>query len=68
MPVTDTRHAADATHTPPLRILYVALAYDYGDASRGRSFEHWNFYDSLRMMGHEITYFDYPSIMAKMDG
>ncbi len=66
MPVTDTRHAADATHTPPLRILYVALAYDYGDASRGRSFEHWNFYDSLRMMGHEITYFDYPSIMAKI--
>jgi spore maturation protein CgeB len=66
MPATESRHANASDHTPSLRILYVALAYDYGDRSRGRSFEHWNFYDSLRMMGHDITYFDYPSIMAKI--
>lgn len=49
-----------------LRIVYAALAYDYGDLTRGRSFEHWNFYDSLRRMGHELVYFDYPSLLAKL--
>ncbi|MBT3267498.1 glycosyltransferase [Candidatus Poribacteria bacterium] len=60
---------AAATAAPPtvsLRILYAALAYDYGDVERGRSFEHWNFYDSLRRMGHDVIYFDYPSLMAKL--
>src|SRR3972149_554001 len=42
-----------------MRILYVAMQYDYGNPSQGYSFEHYNFYDSLRGMGHEILYFDF---------
>lgn len=44
-----------------MHILYLAQRYDYGDRSRGLSFEHHNFYESLCAMGHELTYFDYPS-------
>src|SRR3989304_985752 len=42
-----------------MNILYVANEWDYGDPTAGRSFEHYNFYDSLRQMGHRIIYFDY---------
>jgi len=41
-----------------VRILYVGSRYDYGDLSRGLSFEHYNFHDTLVHMGHNITYFD----------
>lgn len=68
--MTATGNGPTQAHTDrdhiTLRIVYVALAYDYGDPARGRSFEHWNFYDSLRQMGHEIIYFDYPSILGKL--
>ena len=39
-------------------ILYVALKYDYGNPALGYSFEHYNFFDSLVRMGHDILYFD----------
>jgi len=39
-------------------ILYAALKHDYGDPSHGYSFEHYNFFDSLNRMGHDILYFD----------
>ena len=42
-----------------MHILYVAHQHDYGDPTRGLSFEHYNFYLSLHAMGHELTYFDY---------
>lgn len=42
-----------------MNILYVAPKFDYGDQSRGFSFEHHNFYDTLRQMGHDIVYFDF---------
>jgi len=42
-----------------MRVLYVAAKYDYGDQSRGLSFEHHNFYDTLIHMGFDILYFDY---------
>lgn len=42
-----------------MHILYVAHQHDYGDPARGLSFEHYNFYLSLRAMGYELTYFDY---------
>ena len=48
-----------------MRILYVAQQYDYGDASRGYSFEHYNFYLSLKAMGHQLTTFDYPTEAAQ---
>jgi len=49
-----------------LKILYLAQRYDYGTPSNGLSFEHFNFYESLRAMGHDLTYFDYPSIVADL--
>ena len=42
-----------------MKILYAGMRYDYGDRSRGLSYEHLNFYDTLLHMGHEIVYFDF---------
>jgi spore maturation protein CgeB len=42
-----------------MHIVYVGMKYDYGKPERGLSFEHYNFYDSLVHMGHDITYFDF---------
>jgi len=42
-----------------MKILYVAAKYDYGDPTRGHSFEHCNFYETLTHMGHNIIYFDF---------
>lgn len=44
-----------------MNILYLALKYDYGDPARGYSFEHFNFYDTLVNVGHQVTYFDFAS-------
>jgi len=41
-----------------MRILYVAMKYDYGDARRGYSFEHHNFFDFFQRSGHDVLYFD----------
>jgi len=46
-------------------ILYVALKHDYGVAEQGLSFEHYNFYDTLVRMGHDILYFDFPGLSAR---
>ena len=48
-----------------MRILYVAMKYDYGKPEQGYSFEHYNFYDSLHHMGHKIIYFDFMTLMQK---
>ncbi|MEW6455192.1 MAG: glycosyltransferase [Acidobacteriota bacterium] len=48
-----------------MRILYVALKYDYGKLEQGYSFEHYNFYHSLLHMGHDILYFDFMTLMQK---
>ncbi len=45
-----------------MRILYVAMKYDYGRPEQGESFEHWNFYDPLVRMGHAIVYFDFVTL------
>jgi spore maturation protein CgeB len=42
-----------------MRILYVAMKYDYGDPGRGYSFEHYNFFDFFRQSGHDVLYFDF---------
>jgi len=47
-----------------MHILYLAQQFDYGDPARGHSFEHYNFYQALCAMGHELTYFDYPGEVA----
>jgi spore maturation protein CgeB len=46
-----------------MRILYVAMKYDYGRPQQGLSFEHYNFYHSLVHMGHDIVYFDFMTLM-----
>jgi spore maturation protein CgeB len=48
-----------------LRILYVAMKYDYGKKEQGYSFEHCNFYESLREMGHSIIYFDFMTLIQQ---
>lgn len=43
-------------------ILYCGLRYDYNNPDQGLSFEHYNFYESLAQMGHELIYFDFGSL------
>jgi spore maturation protein CgeB len=45
-----------------MRILYVAIQYDYGVKEQGYSFEHENFYGSLTRLGHEVIYFDFRTL------
>lgn len=42
-----------------MRILYVGMQHDYGDPSRGPSFEEMNFRSSLEAMGHDVVAFDF---------
>ncbi|RCJ22319.1 hypothetical protein A6770_29910 [Nostoc minutum NIES-26] len=48
-----------------LKILYVAMKYNYGNPEQGYSFEHCNFYDSLIRIGHEILYFDFMTLLQQ---
>lgn len=47
-----------------MRILYVATKYVYQRPHEGFSFEHCNFHDSLVQCGHEVIYFDFPTLLA----
>ncbi len=42
-----------------MKIFYVAMQYDYGDPSRGESFEEANFHSALKGMGHTVIHFDF---------
>ena len=42
------------------------MKYEYGDRSRGYSFEHCNFFDSLRSMGHDLVYFDFMTLEQQL--
>ncbi len=42
-----------------MKILYAAMEHDYGDPSRGPSFEETNFKSSLVGMGHEVVHYDF---------
>lgn len=48
-----------------MKILYAGMKYDYGIPERGFSFEHYNLYDSLNRMGHEVEYFDFMSLFLE---
>ncbi|MCA9401279.1 MAG: hypothetical protein KC713_06605, partial [Candidatus Omnitrophica bacterium] len=48
-----------------MKILYVAMRYDYGQKSRGYSFEHLNFYPTFLNMGYDVTYFDFDVIAQR---
>lgn len=49
-----------------MRILYVVHKYDYGQPERGFCYEHYNFYQTLVAMGHEVTYFDFPTLADEL--
>ncbi|MDI6883462.1 MAG: glycosyltransferase [Patescibacteria group bacterium] len=52
-----------------MRILYIAMKYDYGDLKRGYSYEHYNFYDSLVKMEnrrYEVVYFPFDEITKEI--
>ncbi len=52
-----------------MKILYIALKYDYGDPKRGYSFEHYNFYDSLVKLDngrHKVVHFPFDEIMNEI--
>lgn len=42
-----------------MHILYVAMRHEYGNPTRGLSFEEINFRSSLEGMGHSLTAFDF---------
>ena len=49
-----------------MRILHAALKWDYGRPEQGYSFEHQTFYEALVGMGHDVIYFDYPSLSHEL--
>lgn len=42
-----------------MKILLACMLHTYGDPKREYSYEYFNFYLSLRQMGHEVELFDY---------
>ena len=48
-----------------MHILYVAMRHEYGDPSRGLSFEETNFRSSLEGMGHTLSTFDFMEVAAR---
>lgn len=42
-----------------MKVLYVGMRHEYGDPSRGLSFEENNFRSSLQGMGHAVTAYDF---------
>ena len=49
-----------------MKILLVCMEYDYGDPSRGRSYEYYNFYQSLKDLGNEVSLFDYMAELKRL--
>ncbi|TSC75471.1 MAG: hypothetical protein G01um101430_313 [Parcubacteria group bacterium Gr01-1014_30] len=51
-----------------MKILYVAIKYDYGKPEKGYSSHHYNFYSALAKMGgggNDVIYFPYDEVMLK---
>jgi spore maturation protein CgeB len=42
------------------------MGYDYGNRARGRSYEYYNFYESMKSMGHTVELFDYMEEMGRL--
>ena len=49
-----------------MHILYIGMRHEYGDPSRGLSFEENNFRSSLEGMGHRLTVFDFMDRAAQL--
>jgi spore maturation protein CgeB len=48
-----------------MNVLYVGMRHEYGDPSRGLSFEENNFRSSLEGMGHAVTAYDFMERVAR---
>jgi spore maturation protein CgeB len=48
-----------------MKVLYVAMKYDYGVPRQGYSYEHYNFFDSLLHMGNDVLYFDFGTLLQR---
>jgi spore maturation protein CgeB len=48
-----------------MNVLYVGMRHEYGDPSRGLSFEENNFRSSLEGMGHAVTAYDFMERAAR---
>lgn len=52
---------------PPIRVLYVGLRHDYGDPSRGWSYEYLNFFETLSQMKNvKVEQFAFDEVMRKV--
>lgn len=49
-----------------MKILYVAMKYDYGRPEQGLSFEQCNFYDALAADGHDLVQFDFMTLHQEL--
>lgn len=49
-----------------MKILLICMSYDYGDPKRGHSYEYYNFYHSLKALGHEVELFDYMTELQQL--
>jgi len=48
-----------------MRILLAAMGYDAGRIGVARSYEYYNFYAVLQRLGHEVTFFEYDTVLAR---
>jgi spore maturation protein CgeB len=48
-----------------MKILYVAMEWDYGFPERGRSFEDVTFYDTFSRLSHELHRFDFMALFKE---
>ena len=49
-----------------MRILLACMRHTYGDPKREYSYEYFNFYQSLKQIGHEVELFDYMGEMQAL--
>ena len=49
-----------------MRIFLACMLHSYGDPGREYSYEYFNFYQSLKQMGHEVELFDYMGEMKSL--
>lgn len=49
-----------------MKILLPCMLHSYGDPKREYSYEYFNFYQSLKQMGHEVELFDYMGEMQAL--
>lgn len=49
-----------------MKILLSCMLHTYGDPKREYSYEYFNFYQSLKQMGHEVELFDYMGEMKAL--